>query len=162
MRILIVEDDQALGEGIQMGLRQGGWQADWVQDGEAAGHALASEPFAALVLDLGLPKVSGLEVLRQLRARGLAFLDSPPHTYYEDVAQRVKGVRENLQELEELAILVDGSEKGYLLQIFSQNAVGPFFYEVIQRAGDDGFGEGNFRALFEAIERDQIRRGVLK
>ncbi|AEV26611.1 MULTISPECIES: response regulator transcription factor [Azospira] len=70
MRILIVEDDQALGEGIQMGLRQGGWQADWVQDGEAAGHALASEPFAALVLDLGLPKVSGLEVLRQLRARG--------------------------------------------------------------------------------------------
>ena len=57
---------------------------------------------------------------------------------------------------------MDGSSKGYLLQIFTHNLVGPFFYEVIQRRGDNGFGEGNFTALFEAIERDQIQRGVLK
>ncbi len=70
MRILIVEDDRLLGEGIQMGLRQAGWQADWVSDGLAARHALAGEPFAALVLDLGLPRLSGLEVLKGLRADG--------------------------------------------------------------------------------------------
>ncbi len=70
MRVLIVEDDRLLGEGIQMGLRQAGWQADWVRDGLAARHALASEPFAALVLDLGLPRLSGLEVLKELRAGG--------------------------------------------------------------------------------------------
>jgi two-component system, OmpR family, response regulator QseB len=72
VRILIVEDDPLLGEGIQMGLRQAGWQADWVADGLAARHALASEPFAALVLDLGLPRLSGLEVLKGLRAGGNA------------------------------------------------------------------------------------------
>lgn len=70
MRILIVEDDRPLGEGIQMGLRQAGWQAEWVPDGETARHALSSEPFGALVLDLGLPGMSGLDVLRELRARG--------------------------------------------------------------------------------------------
>jgi len=70
VRILIVEDDPLLGEGIQMGLRQAGWQADWVRDGLAARHALASEPFAALVLDLGLPRLSGLEVLKGLRSGG--------------------------------------------------------------------------------------------
>lgn len=70
MRILIVEDDRPLGEGIQMGLRQAGWQAEWVPDGEAARRALCSEPFGALVLDLGLPRISGLAVLRELRARG--------------------------------------------------------------------------------------------
>jgi two-component system response regulator QseB len=70
VRILIVEDDRLLGEGIQMGLRQAGWQADWVSDGLAARHALAGEPFAALVLDLGLPRLSGLEVLKGLRADG--------------------------------------------------------------------------------------------
>ncbi len=68
MRILIVEDDRLLGEGIQMGLRQAGWQADLVCDGLAARHALASEPFAALILDLGLPRLSGLEVLKGLRS----------------------------------------------------------------------------------------------
>jgi DNA-binding response OmpR family regulator len=70
VRILIVEDDLLLGEGIQMGLRQAGWQADWVSDGLAARHALANEPFAALVLDLGLPRLSGLEVLKGLRSAG--------------------------------------------------------------------------------------------
>lgn len=70
MRILIVEDDRPLGEGIQMGLRQAGWQAEWVPDGGTARDALSSEPFGALVLDLGLPRISGLDVLRELRARG--------------------------------------------------------------------------------------------
>lgn len=72
MRVLVVEDDRLLGEGIQMGLRQAGWQVDWVSDGLAARHALASEPFAALVLDLGLPRLSGLEVLTGLRGSGNA------------------------------------------------------------------------------------------
>lgn len=99
--------------------------------------------------------------LRALRKEGLKFLEVPA-TYYEQIPKRVPNVTENLAELQELGILVDGSDKGYLLQIFSENVVGPFFYEVIQRKGDEGFGEGNFTALFEAIERDQIRRGVLK
>jgi 4-hydroxyphenylpyruvate dioxygenase len=66
-----------------------------------------------------------------------------------------------MEELQSLGVLADGSSAGYLLQIFTQNLVGPFFYEVIQRKGDEGFGEGNFKALFEAMERDQERRGVL-
>ncbi len=114
------------------------------------------------VQHIALETESIVPTLKQLRASGTAFLEAPPHTYYESLAARIPGIAEDLGELEKLAILVDGSEKGYLLQIFTQNLVGPFFYEVIQRAGDDGFGEGNFRALFEAIERDQIRRGVLK
>jgi len=99
--------------------------------------------------------------LRSLRHDGFKFL-SVPHTYYETVPTRVPGVTENLGELEELGILLDGDASGYLLQIFSEEAVGPFFFEYIQRKGNRGFGEGNFRALFEAIERDQIKRGVLK
>jgi 4-hydroxyphenylpyruvate dioxygenase len=71
-------------------------------------------------------------------------------------------VTEDLVELEELGILLDGDDTGYLLQIFSEEIVGPFFFEYIERKGNRGFGEGNFKALFEAIERDQVRRGVLK
>lgn len=100
--------------------------------------------------------------MRPLRREGIKFLDAPPQTYYEAIPTRVKNVTENLNELADLGLLVDGDDKGYLLQIFTQNVVGPFFYEVIQRKGNDGFGEGNFTALFESIERDQIRRGVLK
>jgi len=101
------------------------------------------------------------ETLVQLKKEGLEFL-SVPRTYYEEVPKRVPNLKENLSELANLDILVDGSSQGYLLQIFTKNVVGPFFYEVIQRRGDNGFGEGNFTALFEAIERDQIARGVLK
>jgi len=101
------------------------------------------------------------DTLRKLKKEGLDFL-SVPRTYYEAVPKRVPNIKENLSELADLDILVDGSDKGYLLQIFTKNVVGPFFYEVIQRCGDNGFGEGNFTALFEAIERDQIARGVLK
>lgn len=100
------------------------------------------------------------QTLPQLRKVGQAFLDVPD-TYYDEVPNRVKGIQESLDELKRQRILADGDQSGYLLQIFSQNVVGPFFYEVIQRRGNRGFGEGNFKALFEAIERDQERRGVL-
>jgi 4-hydroxyphenylpyruvate dioxygenase len=92
--------------------------------------------------------------------QGFEFL-TVPASYYEAVPKRVPNVAEDMKELQRLGILVDGSKNGYLLQIFTQPLVGPFFFEVIQRKGDNGFGEGNFRALFEAIERDQMRRGVL-
>ncbi len=84
-----------------------------------------------------------------------------PDTYYELAEKRVK-IRENLKDLEKLRILVDQDQKGgYLLQIFTQNLFGGFFFELIQREGNIGFGEGNFQALFESIELDQKRRGVL-
>jgi 4-hydroxyphenylpyruvate dioxygenase len=98
-----------------------------------------------------------------LRAQGVAFQDSP-ETYYEGVAARVPGHRESLEELRRRRILIDGNPQkgeGVLLQIFTQNVIGPIFFEIIQRKGNEGFGEGNFRALFESIEQDQIRRGVL-
>lgn len=113
------------------------------------------------VQHLALLTTGLMQTLRSLRPKGFKFL-TVPHTYYEMVPTRVPGVTEDLQELEELGILLDGDDTGYLLQIFSEEIVGPFFFEFIQRKGNKGFGEGNFRALFEAIERDQIRRGVLK
>lgn len=97
-----------------------------------------------------------------LRARGVQFMDTP-ETYYEKVDARVPGHREPLARLRELRILIDGSaQDGILLQIFTSTMIGPIFFEIIQRKGNEGFGEGNFRALFESIEEDQIRRGVLK
>ncbi|EGF32658.1 4-hydroxyphenylpyruvate dioxygenase [Oxalobacteraceae bacterium IMCC9480] len=86
-------------------------------------------------------------------------------TYYDLIDRRLPGHGENLAELRRLNILVDGTssatERELLLQIFTQTVIGPIFFEIIQRKGDQGFGEGNFRALFESIELDQIRRGVL-
>jgi len=102
-----------------------------------------------------------LNGIRNYREKGFKFL-SVPSTYYDVVPTRVPGVTEDLKVLESLGILLDGEGGGYLMQIFSEELIGPFFLEIIQRKGNDGFGEGNFRALFEAIERDQIRRGVLK
>jgi 4-hydroxyphenylpyruvate dioxygenase len=98
-----------------------------------------------------------------LRSHGVAFQDSPD-TYYEGVAARVPGHRESLDELRKRRILIDGNPErgeGVLLQIFTKNVIGPIFFEIIQRMGNEGFGEGNFRALFESIEQDQIRRGVI-
>ena len=95
--------------------------------------------------------------------RGVAF-QSSPDTYYEQLDARVPGHGENLQRLRADSILVDGAPtegQGLLLQIFTQNMIGPIFFEMIQRKGNEGFGEGNFRALFESIEADQVRRGVL-
>ncbi|MBL8571547.1 MAG: 4-hydroxyphenylpyruvate dioxygenase [Phreatobacter sp.] len=107
-----------------------------------------------------------------LRANGLPFMPSPPATYYEKVDARVPGHGEPVERMQANGILIDGEgavavgeKEGrmsrVLLQIFSGTVLGPIFFEFIQRKGDDGFGEGNFRALFESIEEDQIRRGVI-
>ncbi len=97
----------------------------------------------------------------RLAGRGIQFQDTPD-TYYEGIEARVHGHRESLEELRRRRILIDGSaEQGILLQIFTRNVIGPIFFEIIQRKGNEGFGEGNFRALFESIELDQERRGVI-
>jgi hypothetical protein len=102
------------------------------------------------------------ELLARLRAAGVAFLDTPD-TYYELIDRRLPGHGEDVQRLRDRAILLDGGPTGgLLLQIFTKTMVGPIFFEIIQRKGDEGFGEGNFKALFESIELDQIRRGVVK
>jgi 4-hydroxyphenylpyruvate dioxygenase len=100
-----------------------------------------------------------------LRAAGVALMTSPPATYYEMLAERLPGHGEPENELSSRGILLDGTTAGgtrrLLLQIFSQTQLGPVFFEFIQRKGDEGFGEGNFKALFESMERDQVRRGVI-
>jgi 4-hydroxyphenylpyruvate dioxygenase len=103
------------------------------------------------------------ETVRRLRANNVELMAPPPEIYYEMLAERLPGHGEDVAKLKELGILLDGSPSGgLLLQIFTQTMVGPIFFEIIQRKGDEGFGEGNFRALFESIERDQVKRGVLK
>jgi 4-hydroxyphenylpyruvate dioxygenase len=99
----------------------------------------------------------------RMRASGVQFQDTP-ETYYEGIDARVPGHGEDLARLRERRILIDGAPtqgQGLLLQIFTQNVVGPCFFEIIQRRGNEGFGEGNFKALFESLELDQVRRGVL-
>ncbi|CDZ78763.1 4-hydroxyphenylpyruvate dioxygenase [Legionella massiliensis] len=98
-----------------------------------------------------------------LRKHGVSFLDVPD-TYYEMIDQRIPWHKESLANLQKERILIDGEKDpkgGLLLQIFTENVFGPVFFEIIQRHGNQGFGEGNFQALFEAIERDQIKRGTL-
>jgi len=101
----------------------------------------------------------------KLKACGMTFMTAPPDTYYEMLETRLPGHGEPLEQLQCRGILLDGStEDGdprLLLQIFSQTLLGPVFLEFIQRKRDEGFGEGNFRALFESMERDQLRRGVI-
>jgi 4-hydroxyphenylpyruvate dioxygenase len=118
--------------------------------------------------------------VRAMRAAGVSFQDTID-TYYDLVDQRLPGHGENLDELRRLSILIDGTTHAgatgaggkpedqaaarspeLLLQIFTRTLIGPIFFEIIQRKGDEGFGEGNFRALFESIELDQVRRGVLQ
>ncbi len=107
------------------------------------------------------------KTVEALRASGLPFMLPPPETYFERIDTRLPKHGEDIARLKTNGILIDGEgvvEGGLtkvLLQIFSANAIGPIFFEFIQRKGDDGFGEGNFKALFESIEEDQIRRGVL-
>ena len=101
--------------------------------------------------------------VESMRERGVKFQDTID-TYYEGLDARVPGHGENVQRLQADKILLDGAPtegQGLLLQIFTENAVGPIFFELIQRKGNEGFGEGNFKALFESLELDQIRRGVL-
>jgi len=102
-----------------------------------------------------------LSTVGQINHSGLKFLSAPPTTYYEALSKRLPLLKESPKRLQELAILADGDEHGYLLQIFTQNQLGPIFYEIIQRHNHDGFGDGNFQALFDAMEEDQRRRGVL-
>jgi len=101
----------------------------------------------------------------RLKDRGLKFMTPPPDAYYEMLEDRIPGHGEPIDKLQPRGILVDGStEDGdprLLLQIFSENMIGPVFFEFIQRKKDEGFGEGNFKALFESIERDQVARGVV-
>lgn len=101
-----------------------------------------------------------ISTITDLRERGIKFLDIP-HTYYQDIPKRGLNVEEDIEVLEKAQLLVDGDEKGYLIQNFTQTYVGPLFFEFIQRKNHNGFGEGNFQALFDAIERDQEERGYL-
>ncbi len=102
--------------------------------------------------------------IEKLQQKGLKFLTTPD-TYYEMIRERIKGHHEDINRMQKNQILIDGevvnNEEKILLQIFTENVIGPIFFEIIQRKGNEGFGEGNFRALFLAIERDQMRRGVL-
>ena len=104
----------------------------------------------------------------RLKKLGVPFMTAPPKTYYDMLDGRLPGHGQPVDELQKRGILLDGTTEGgeprLLLQIFAQAQVGPVFFEFIQRKGDykDGFGEGNFKALFESMERDQVERGVLK
>ncbi|MEZ5708246.1 MAG: 4-hydroxyphenylpyruvate dioxygenase [Blastomonas sp.] len=98
-----------------------------------------------------------------LKANGIRFQDTP-ETYFDMIDKRLPGHGHDIEEMRKRRILIDGAPEtggGLLLQIFTENMVGPIFFEIIQRKGNDGFGEGNFKALFESIELDQIRRGVI-
>jgi 4-hydroxyphenylpyruvate dioxygenase len=102
----------------------------------------------------------------RLKAIGTPFMSPPPASYYDMLDERLPGHREPVSELRRRGILMDGSTEAgnprLLLQIFSETQIGPVFFEFIQRKGDEGFGEGNFKALFESIERDQVARGTLE
>jgi 4-hydroxyphenylpyruvate dioxygenase len=98
-----------------------------------------------------------------LRANGIRFQETPD-SYFDMIDQRLPGHGHDVEALRRRGILIDGAPKtggGLLLQIFTENEVGPIFFEIIQRKGNEGFGEGNFKALFESLERDQMRRGVI-
>ncbi len=104
------------------------------------------------------------ETVEGLKARGVRFMDPPPDVYYDMLEERLPGHGEDVARLKENGILIDGAPAdggGILLQIFTETVIGPIFFEIIQRKGDEGFGEGNFQALFESMEQDQIDRGTL-
>ena len=107
-----------------------------------------------------------LGTIDQLALAGIPLMTAPNDAYYQMLDERLPGHGQPVSELQTRGILLDGSTAGgtprLLLQIFSQTLLGPVFFEFIQRRGDEGFGEGNFKALFESIERDQLRRGVLE
>jgi len=139
---------------------------------EDAGHSGQIEEYLSIYRGEGIQHIAcGAQdiyrTVETLRGAGLPFMPSPPETYFEKIDARLPEHGEDIGRLKRDGILIDGEgvvDGGHtkvLLQIFSANAIGPIFFEFIQRKGDDGFGEGNFKALFESIEEDQIRRGVL-
>ncbi|BAZ44103.1 4-hydroxyphenylpyruvate dioxygenase [Chondrocystis sp. NIES-4102] len=99
-------------------------------------------------------------VISQIKAAGIVFQETP-ETYYDLIPQRIPQHQEDITALKEMNILIDGEGYSTLLQIFTKEIIGPIFFELIERKGNPGFGEGNFQALFESIELDQIRRGVI-
>jgi 4-hydroxyphenylpyruvate dioxygenase len=122
---------------------------------------------SAGVQHLALATDDIIKTVADLKSRGVEFLPPPPQAYYDDIPRRL-GVhmdimKEDIKELQRLSILVDADEEGYLLQIFTKPVEDrpTLFYEVIQRMGAKGFGAGNFKALFESIEREQAKRGTL-
>jgi len=135
--------------------RQGGGQIEEYLmrfNGEGIQHIALSTPDLLTTVD-------------RLRERGVKLMSPPPETYYEMLEARLPGHGEPVDALRERGILVDGTTEGeprLLLQIFSECLIGPVFFEFIQRKDDEGFGEGNFKALFESLERDQLRRGALQ
>src|SRR5664279_5113543 len=106
-----------------------------------------------------------IATIDKLALAGVPLMTAPNDVYYEMLEERLPGHGQRIAELQTRGLLLDGSTEGgkprLLLQIFSETMLGPVFFEFIQRKGDDGFGEGNFKALFQSIERDQVRRGVL-
>jgi 4-hydroxyphenylpyruvate dioxygenase len=108
-----------------------------------------------------------IKTVSELRARGIEFLSSPPQAYYDEIPARLGShmdmMKEDIKELQKLAIMIDADEEGYLLQIFTKPIEDrpTLFFEIIQRMGAKGFGAGNFKALFESIEREQAKRGTL-
>ena len=108
-----------------------------------------------------------IDTVSQLRARGIEFLSAPPQAYYDEIPVRLgehmKMMKEDIKELQNLSIMIDADEEGYLLQIFTKPVEDrpTLFFEIIQRMGARGFGAGNFKALFESIEREQEKRGTL-
>jgi 4-hydroxyphenylpyruvate dioxygenase len=107
-----------------------------------------------------------LAAVDKLQLAGVPLMTAPNDVYYDMLAERLPGHGQPVAELQTRGILLDGSTQDgqprLLLQIFSQTLLGPVFFEFIQRRGDQGFGEGNFKALFESMERDQVRRGALQ
>ena len=105
------------------------------------------------------------ETVVSMKTQDVEFQDTI-NAYYDLVDKRLPSHGEDLEKLRELRILIDGvsnpTKRALLLQIFTKEVIGPIFFEIIQRKGDEGFGEGNFQALFESIELDQIKRGVIK
>jgi len=102
------------------------------------------------------------DTIRKLGAAGIEFMPAPPQNYYDGVDARLPGHDVDIKRLAENGILIDGKGPGkILLQRFTKRQIGPVFFEIIERRGEDGFGEGNFKALFESQEKDQLRRGTL-
>jgi 4-hydroxyphenylpyruvate dioxygenase len=129
-------------------------------DGKSQIQEYLDEYHGSGIQHVALSVADIVESVDGMTKAGIPFLDTPA-SYYETVKTRVPMLTENVNDLRGLKILADGDEEGYLLQIFTKNAIGPIFFELIHRKNHWGFGNGNFQALFDAIERDQMARGYL-